>query len=43
VSFRKIAPLVKPAAKHDVHKKAAPVKPVAKKSKKKVHPRPVGR
>ena len=42
MSFHKIAPLAKPAAKHEVHKKAAPVKPVAKKVVKKVRPRPIG-
>lgn len=42
MSFRKIAPVAKPAAKHEVHKKAAPAKTVAKKVVKKVRSRPVG-
>ncbi|WP_405727169.1 hypothetical protein OG607_24185 [Streptomyces sp. NBC_01537] len=42
MAFNKIAPVAKPAPKHHVHKKAAPVKPVARKVVKKVRPRPIG-
>lgn len=42
MSFRKVAPLAKPAPKHELHKKPAPVKPVARKVVRKARPRPVG-
>ncbi|WP_265737541.1 hypothetical protein [Actinacidiphila soli] len=42
MSFRKVAPLAKPAPKHEVHKKAAPAKPATKKTHKKDRPRPIG-
>lgn len=36
MSFRKVAPLAKPAPKHELHKKAQP-----KKACKKAHRRPI--
>jgi hypothetical protein len=42
MSFNKVAPLAKPAPKHELHKKPAPLKPAPKKPAKKVRPRPIG-
>jgi hypothetical protein len=40
MSFSKVAPLVKPAPKRELHKKPVPRKPAAKKPQPK--PRPIG-
>jgi hypothetical protein len=41
MSFRKIAPLAKPAPKHEVHKQAKAVTTLPKKTVKKARTRPV--